>query len=63
MTVAELQRRMSSRELSEWMALDRLAQPPENPAADPDGLREAMQARAMKALDLMGRKGRPGRRR
>jgi len=61
MTVAELGRRMPARELAEWMALDRLAQAPAKQSADPAGLRAAMAARAIKTLDLMNAKRRPGR--
>lgn len=51
MTVAELGRRMTARELAEWMAHDRLDRGPV--PSDPAGLRAAMDARAVKALDLM----------
>lgn len=59
MTVADLQRRMTSRELTEWMAVDRLAQrPPDDSAqaADPvAALRQDMDRRALSALSKMNK--------
>lgn len=56
MTVAELGRRMSARELSEWLVFDKLSRPdPGGAPAGPAALRAEMDNRALAALNKMQR--------